>query len=120
LDAESVSGAVTVISGTPVRELDLETVSGSVTFAGSLAPGGEIAIESFSGRVELALDPATAARFELETLSGSISVALPGVPDDIARSGRFGPSETATFVTGNGNGSVEASTLSGSIVIRAR
>jgi DUF4097 and DUF4098 domain-containing protein YvlB len=119
LDAETVSGEIVVASQSPMRELSAETVSGGISYTGGLAPGGEISVESFSGRVELLVPTTVAARFDLETFSGSINVSLPGIPDDVAQSARFGPSETATFVTGNGNGSIEASSMSGSIVIRS-
>jgi len=119
IDIESVSGRVTIVSATPVREADIETVSGSVEFAGALAPGGEISVESFSGGVFLTLNADVAARFELETLTGGIQVDLPGVSTNVVRSQRFGPSRSATFTTGDGSGSIDVTNMSGGIVVRS-
>jgi DUF4097 and DUF4098 domain-containing protein YvlB len=118
LDVESVSGSVTIAASNPVREIGIETVSGSVDFRGALAPNGELSVESFSGRVILTLDPNVAARFDLETLTAGIEVELPGVSTTVVRSQRFGPSRSATFTTGDGGGSVDVTTMSGRIVIQ--
>lgn len=119
VEGNSVSGSIEVASTEPVRLLEVESVSGRVTFTGRLALGGTIDVESHSGSVDLVLGGDTDARFELSAFSGSLSSDLPGAQDEVRRSGRFTPNESLSFVTGSGSGRVTASTFSGSIRIRS-
>lgn len=115
IDTETVSGRTSVSGEVPVRDLSMESVSGSLVFDGHLASGGSIDAETFSGSVQLDFRSTPDARFNLETFSGSIRWDLPGATSETIRSNRFMPGESVSFQVGSGTGSVDASTHSGSV-----
>jgi DUF4097 and DUF4098 domain-containing protein YvlB len=112
----TVSGNATVDAAT-VERVTLETVSGTVRFAGDLSADGRLEAESVSGTVEVALPAATAGSFRLESFSGDIDNGF-GPP--ARRTSEYAPGVEAEFSSGSGGARVEIETMSGDIVLRKR
>jgi DUF4097 and DUF4098 domain-containing protein YvlB len=116
LRASTVSGELSV----DVQRLDrceLSSVSGTVTIAGDLAPGGRVEAGTVSGGIALTLPAGVAADFHAETFSGSISNDL---GPQAQRTGEYTPQKELTFSTGNGGARVELKTFSGNVKIRKK
>ncbi len=113
--AASVSGSVKV-AASDAFEVDLETVSGSITFEGSLAPQAEISAESVSGSVRLQLPSGLRGEFDIETFSGSIESDFGG---NVERTSKYAPGKVLEYDNGD-DVEINIETLSGSIVIQAR
>ena len=125
LEAEDIAGEVTAgtvsgdikLTGVKSAHVSTETVSGSVTYAGSIDPSGSYEFSTHSGDVRLDIPDNTAAGLSLETFSGRISSAFPitlqpGEIQSMARHGR-----KMDFTIGKGGARITASTFSGNITI---
>ena len=119
ISATSVSGPVELSSSVPVQWLEAESVSGSVSYSGGLAEGGTIQVESRSGSVVLVLSPDAEASFDLSTVSGEITADVPTLQTEVRSRSPFTTQKSLRFVKGSGSGRVEASSVSGSIHVRA-
>lgn len=117
VEAETVSGELEVVAGGPVRELSLESVSGSLLI--DAAPGGSArwAISSHSGNVDLALPAGVDADFSIESFSGNIR---DGFGHEAARTDKFAPGSELNFTQGKGGARIEIETFSGDVVIRKK
>ncbi len=113
---ETVSGNATV-DAAGVDRVELESVSGTVRFAGDLSASGRLKAESVSGTVEVALPAGIGAAFKLESFSGDIDNQF-GPP--ARRTAEYGPGVEAEFTAGSGGARVEIETMSGSIILRKR
>ncbi len=113
---ETVSGTATV-EAAAVDRVELETVSGTVRFAGDLSANGRLDAESVSGTVEVALPPGTSGSFRLKSFSGDIDNQF-GPP--ARRTSEYAPGVEAEFTAGSGGARVEIETMSGSIILRKR
>jgi hypothetical protein len=118
MDLNTVSGGMELRTSTPLRSADLTSVSGTLDFAGPLAPNGSITAESHSGTVTLALPPDVDARFRLSSFSGRVESNLPGMTDEVFQEGRFTPDQSLSFTVGAGSGNVEARSFSGRVTVR--
>jgi DUF4097 and DUF4098 domain-containing protein YvlB len=78
--ATTVSGEIVVTEGQP-RSARLETVSGTVSYRGTLDRRGSLNIQTHSGDVELQLPTTLGAEFDLESTGGMAVVALPAKTD---------------------------------------
>lgn len=107
----SVSGALTVAGGT-VERARLETVTGAVTFAAAMEPGGSYDVETHAGRVELHLPAALGVDLEAVTLHGTIDG--PAVP----AAARRGDGRRVSLVTGDASARVAVRTFKGPIHLR--
>ncbi len=116
IEAGSVSGRIEIETG-EIGHAELETTSGHIDIAGSLAAGAEIEIDSHSGGVELGLPSGTSARFEVATFSGRITNELGGPPPD---RNRYGPGKELDFTIGGGGARVKIDTFSGSVTLSRR
>ncbi len=113
---ETVSGDATVDAAS-VDRVELESVSGSVRFAGDLSASGRLEAESVSGTIEVALPAGIGASVELKSFSGDIDNQF-GPPAQ--RTAEYGPGVEADFTTGGGGARVEIETMSGTIRLRKR
>lgn len=113
VSASSVSGDVTVDADT-VDRARFETVSGDLSFAGSLGGQARLNAESHSGRVVLNLPGGTSAEFEVETYSGSLSSDFGG-----GAGAGDGPGKSWSFSTGS-DGRISVETFSGDVKLRQR
>ncbi len=114
VEATSVSGSIRLV-GVQSKDVRTETVSGDVTYSGSIDPGGKYSFETHSGTVRLNIPRGAGAHFSVETFSGDISSDFPvTVPP---YSGRGRKEGRVDFTIGDGRARVDAQTFSGSIVI---
>ncbi|HTL05183.1 MAG TPA: DUF4097 family beta strand repeat-containing protein, partial [Gemmatimonadales bacterium] len=74
--ATTVSGPIVATEMQP-KGARFETVSGPVSFAGTLDRRGTLNIQTHSGDVELLLPTGLGAEFDLESLGGMTAVELP-------------------------------------------
>jgi hypothetical protein len=120
IDAQSVSGEVDVRRARSSR-VKMESVSGEITYDGTIARDGRYELSSHSGEIHLAIPSDVGADLSLRTFSGSIDTELPlttrgDTRDDGRRS--YGPRERRMdFTVGGGGARITAETFSGSIVI---
>lgn len=120
VDAQSVSGEVEVRRARSPR-LRLESVSGDLTYDGTIARDGRYEFSSHSGEIHLLVPSDAGAELSLRTFSGSIDTAFPitmrgDARDDGRRS--YGPRERRMdFTLGSGGARIVAETFSGSINI---
>jgi DUF4097 and DUF4098 domain-containing protein YvlB len=113
VDASSVSGDITLV-GIQSKDVRTETVSGEITYTGSIEPSGRYGFESHSGSLNLNIPRNAGAQFSVETFSGGIDTDFPvTLPPGTKR--REGHME---FTIGDGRAKVSAQTFSGEIVIR--
>lgn len=109
--ATSVGGAITV-SLDRVARARLESVSGAVTFRGSLQPTGALEMESHGGHVLVEFRGAVDAEFELSAVNGRIVNRIAKMTPDAGLGGA-----PVRFVTGKGTGQVTIRTFKGTITI---
>lgn len=114
VSAETVSGDIDLkLAG--VDELDINSVSGDSNVYLTLNDKGSIKLSSVSGEFDMKFGNEIQANFRLKTnAGGSINNML---TDDKAQHGKYVPNEKLSFTTGNGNGSVKATTVSGDITL---
>ena len=116
VEASSVSGNIRLI-GVQSKDVRSETVSGDITYSGSIEPGGKYNFEAHSGTVRLNIPRGAGAHFSVETFSGDISADFPiTIPPGTGRGRKEGRME---FTIGDGRARVDAQTFSGSIVINS-
>ena len=118
VDAESVSGDIT-LRATKARVARVETVSGDVTYDGSVDPAGRYDFHSHSGTLRLVLPASTNATLSLQTFSGDIDSAFPLTVRPTGDAGREGrrSGRRMEFTLGSGGPRITAETFSGEIVI---
>lgn len=116
ITAGTVSGRIT-LRGIKSSHAKAETVSASVTYAGSIDPSGSYDFSTHSGNVHLEIPDNSGADLFLETFSGRISSAFPITlqPGDISAMARHG--KKMQFTIGKGGARLTASTFSGNIII---
>ena len=115
IDAESVSGEVSLRRAQSDR-VHAESVSGEITYDGSIARDGRYDFSSHSGNVHLSIPDNAGISLGASTFSGSVNSSLPAT---------LGPSESSGSRRGrrmdltiNGGGArVTAQTFSGDIII---
>jgi len=110
--AETVSGSLQLYGDT-LEDLNVETVSGSITYTGGLAERGDIRANSLSGSIRLQLDRPVEGEYELETFSGNIRCDLG--PSSISRN--KGKGKHIIFTNGDGKARIKVETFSGSLTI---
>lgn len=121
IEAQSVSGEVDVRRARSAR-LKMESVSGDLTYDGTIARDGRYELSSHSGEIHLALPADVGAQLSLRTFSGSIDTEFPltmgGTTDrdDRGRTVR-GRDRRMDFTLGSGGATIVAETFSGSITI---
>lgn len=112
IEASSVSGNIHLV-GIQSKDVRTETVSGDITYSGSIEPSGRYSFEAHSGTIRLNIPRDAGARFSVETFSGDVTTDVPVTipPGSKRREGRM------DFTIGDGRARVTANTFSGSIVI---
>lgn len=110
VEARSISGELSVRDAQGAR-LSIESTSGDVTFAGSLAGGESSRIGNISGDVRVRLDDPGDLRLDLSTLSGDLESDLPLRDADRERrslTGTLGVGDTVLTISTT-SGDVEVS-----------
>jgi hypothetical protein len=112
--AESVSSALS-ITGASARSVRAETVSGSLTYDGTIEPSGNYSFTTHSGPLTLAVPANAGATVSLETFNGSVDSDFP-VTLESGANRREGESQFE-FRIGDGRARIVLETLSGNIRI---
>lgn len=108
LQAESVSGRLTLSPVGDLKSARTAVVSGDIELQMSLAPGGRIDAESLSGDVVITLPKSTSARLEATSFSGTIRSAVGKVEKE-----EFGPGSSLHAELGSGDGQIRLESFSG-------
>lgn len=123
IDAETVSGEVAVRRATTSR-LRMQSVSGELTYDGTIARDGRYEFNSHSGEIRLAIPRDAGASLSLRTFSGSIDTDFPLTlqPDGRDAEGRTvrRGDRRMDFTLGGGGARIVAETFSGTIHIGRR
>lgn len=115
LEVETVSGELRLI-GARTKEVRTETVSGDLTYDGTLDPGGRYDFHSHSGTIELHVPSSAGGTVRVETYSGSIDSDF---PMNIRPGERIeNRPKRMEFTFGNGGARITAETFSGDIMIQ--
>jgi len=117
VDAETTSGSVT-ITGARAKFVRAQTVSGDVTYDGTVDPSGRYEFHSHSGEISLTLPDDVGARLSVETFSGEIDTAFPLTMGGGDQSG--GRPRRFEFTLGRGGARITAETFSGDINLEKR
>jgi len=115
IEASSVSGGVELSGGSFTR-ISVESVSGSVRFAGALESRGSLRLQTVSGGARVELPASQGADVSVSTFSGRIDADF-GAPSPVKTS-RYAPGKELRFTIGAGGARIEIETLSGSVDIR--
>ena len=113
VEAETVSGRI-LLDGIKSRSVHSESVSGNLTYTGSVDPSGRYTFDAHSGNIRLNLPDNVGAVFSVETFSGDIDSDFPVTMQPgqgRSREGRF------EFTVGDGKARISAETFSGKIII---
>ena len=106
--ATTVSGPIVATEMQP-KGARFETVSGPVSFAGTLDRRGSLTIQTHSGDVELLLPTGLGAEFDLESLGGMTAVELP------AKLGTPRKGKTLFFANAGGGAQVVVRSFKGQV-----
>jgi DUF4097 and DUF4098 domain-containing protein YvlB len=116
VEASTVSGSIRLV-GIQSKDVRTESVSGDLTYTGTIEPSGKYSFESHSGTVRLNIPKGAGAQFSVETFSGDLStdfpVTIPPNPNGRRREGHM------DFTIGDGRAKITAQTFSGSIIINS-
>jgi DUF4097 and DUF4098 domain-containing protein YvlB len=116
VEASTVSGSIRLV-GIQSKDIRTESVSGDITYTGSIEATGRYGFESHSGTLRLNIPRGAGAQFSVETFSGDLStdfkVTIPPNPNGRRREGHM------DFTIGDGRAKVTAQTFSGSIIINS-
>jgi DUF4097 and DUF4098 domain-containing protein YvlB len=116
VEASTVSGSIRLV-GIQSKDVRTESVSGDLTYTGSIEPSGRYSFEAHSGTVRLNIPRGAGAQFSVETFSGDLStdfpVTIPPNPNGRRREGHM------DFTIGDGRAKITAQTFSGSIIINS-
>jgi DUF4097 and DUF4098 domain-containing protein YvlB len=116
VEVSTVSGSIDV-DASEVSQADFESVSGTVTFEGSLAPRARFEVSSHSGGVRLYLPADVSATFEVSTFSGNIENDFGATA---RRTSKYVSAQSLDFTTGSGSAEVSIESFSGNVDIRKR
>jgi DUF4097 and DUF4098 domain-containing protein YvlB len=112
---ESTSGEISLTRVTS-KDVDATTVSGEVTYQGSIDRGGRYEFHSHSGDIRLEVPSDLSARFAIETFSGSLDSG--GFPITLQPGERTGRRPRRfEFTIGGGDAKITAESFSGDIVL---
>ena len=112
IDLESVSGTLSVDSGSPAKSLTAGVVSGDVKLRIGLQPGGRLRAESLSGDLEVILPASTSASLSASSFTGTIKSFSGKVDTE-----EHGPGSSLETKLGTGDGSIDLETFSGDLSV---
>lgn len=112
----TVSGPIKVDGGNGIFErTKIETVTGSIGFAGRLDRSGAFDFDTHSGSIDIAIPDKTAATFSVVTIAGSITNTL-SKKNPIP--GRFARGAELTVDESGGGAKVSVRTFKGAVTLR--
>jgi DUF4097 and DUF4098 domain-containing protein YvlB len=112
IELSSISGEIDLKDVSDARSVTAKTVSGNITYVGSILAAGNYELKSFSGNVEMRIPAGSAFDIEASTRSGVIDSDFP-----VEVSGRISPKEIHGTVN-KGGARIRLSTFSGDIELR--
>jgi hypothetical protein len=107
----TISGTIQVMSGRFERAR-IESVTGTVQFAGMVAHGGSLDIDTHSGAIDVWMSPKLGADFDVASVAGTIENTL---TNRQAIPGREGRGQEIGFTMGGGGARVYIRTFKGAI-----
>lgn len=110
--AETVSGSI-ILSDMRANSLEASTISGSVTYEGTVTNDGRYQLTSHSGTITVAVPETSSATFTVRTYHGGFNSNLPVKGEGDPRTGR-----RVTFTLGTGSAQFELESFSGGIRLR--
>jgi hypothetical protein len=113
IELESVSGRLTLESGSPARQVKVGVVSGDVSLRTGLQANARLQAESLSGDLEVILPAATSARVTASSFSGSLRSDQGTVETE-----EYGPGSSLETTLGAGEGRIELESFSGDVRLR--
>lgn len=108
--ASTVSGPI-IATEAQISSARLETVSGPVSYSGSIDRRGSLNIQTHSGDIELMLPATIGAEFDLASTGGHVTVALP------AKTPKPIKSRTIFFANAGGGAQIVARSFKGQIAV---
>lgn len=108
LNVEAISGDV-VLRNVDSKSVNLETVSGSLYYGGSIQADGRYVFSAHSGNIYLGVPEGTNATISIDLFSGQVEA---GFPLTLTEKGR---AREQTYRIGNGSGSIEIESFNGRI-----
>ena len=115
-DVETVSGSI-ALHGATSKFVRAHSVSGDVTYAGTIDPAGRYELVTHSGDIGIDMPRTASAQISISTWSGSLDSAFP-ITLKPGEHG-FGMSKRFSFDVGGGAARVSLESFSGDITIRA-
>lgn len=119
IDVKTLNGDVD-LSGITAKIVHAKTMSGTISYDGSIDADGEYTLSAFSGGVDLAIPRNSGATLTVSTFSGTID--SPDFPLTLrpGTQARESKGQSMTFTLGNGGARVSLESFSGEIRIRER
>jgi DUF4097 and DUF4098 domain-containing protein YvlB len=112
VEIESVSGDIELKDVAEARTVTGKSVSGDITYMGTIMPGGNYELKSHSGNVEMKIPANSAFDFEANTFSGVIDTDF-----QIEVMGKISPKEIHGTVN-KGGARIRMTTFSGNIDLK--
>lgn len=111
IEVGSVSGDM-VLYNSKFETVEIQTVSGDLTYKSGLYGDSRLSAESVSGDVDIKFTGKVSARFDIESFAGAIRNCFGPEP---VRTSKYTPGLELQFKQGKGRGRVEIQTLSGDV-----
>lgn len=115
ISAETVSGSI-VLGDMRATAVEAGTISGNITYAGSVANQGRYRLTSHSGGITVEVPESSNATFAVRTYTGGFNSNLPVKGDGDARDVQRG--RRVVFTLGTGSAEFELESFSGGIRLR--
>ncbi len=110
----TVSGRITV-DGAGFERAKFETVTGSISFAGSFERGGAIDFETHGGSINIGIPASAPADFDIVSIAGSISNHL---TSQAVLAGRYGRGAELSTANAGGGARVSIRSFKGPVTLR--
>ncbi len=114
IEANAVSGDIVLKDVAEAQTVDIETVSGNVTYSGDLKAGGRYELKTHSGDVRMAIPAGAGFDLEAYTFSGDIESDF-----EITVQGRISPREIRGTV-GKGGTTLVLKSFSGNVDLKKK
>ena len=114
IEADAVSGDIELLDVSEAQAVDVKTVSGNVTYIGSIKAGGRYELKTHSGDVRMTLPAGSAFDLEANTFSGDIDSDF-----EITVVGKISPKEIRGTV-GKGGATITLKSFSGNVDLKKK
>lgn len=114
VEADAVSGDIDLLDVAEAQTVDVKTVSGDVTYVGTIKAGGRYELKTHSGDVRMTIPRDAGFDFEANTFSGAIDTDF-----EITVSGKISPKEIRGTV-GKGGATIALKSFSGNVDLKKK